>query len=354
MFILSLFILACTQISAGEQVHNQALQPVAHTNYANTHKHGALRIEPVTDPDALPFKALFQLYEFEFAARTYKEVTPNGLYQQDAWSGHGVDIYLLYCDQTPIGFAIVNLGSMITGEPNTKDIAEFFIMPSHRRQGNGLWLAHAIFSRYPGQWEVRQIAHHVIIRNFWRKAIQLYVGEQFTDQDLACQAWVGPVQTFNTASQITNASLTPKETTECHDNSKSQFSYILKASPEKGIGVFTLHDIVAGSSISERPRFKIRLCKSSEIPAELKGHCTHLANDTAIAPHRFDRMPIFWYLNHSDQPNVAIPNGISVIDDKWLVMQMYALRDIKAGEELCINYNDLGEPNELKEAFYRA
>lgn len=348
-------MLICAQTYTSEQEYSHGVPPVAHTEYINSHKHDILRIERVADLSALPFRALFQLYEFEFVPHTSKEVTHEGLYELDIWSSAGVDVYLLYCGKTPIGFAVVNLASMINGDRCIKDIAEFFIMPSHRRQGHGLWLAHAIFERYPGKWEVRQIPNHQAIRDFWRKAIRTYVGDKFVDLDMTSSAWVGPIQTFNTADKDFGEGFVQKKE-YCNTGSicgGTQYSYILKASSGKGIGVFALHDLSAGSSISEHSRFKVRLYKSNEIPQELKGHCTHLVNGNVIAPERFDQMPIFWYLNHSDSPNVIIPEGISIVDDQWLVMQMYALRDIKAGEELFINYNELGEPEELKEDFYR-
>lgn len=134
----------------------------------------------------------------------------------------------------------------------------------------------------------------------------------------------------------------------------NQYSYVLKASPGRGIGVFALCDIPAGASISDCMKFQVRLCKLDEVPQELQGHCIYLKDNNAIAPERFDQMPIFWYINHSDTPNISIPNGISIVDGKLLIMEMYALKDIKAGDELCSNYNELGEPEESKEEFYRA
>ncbi len=53
-------------------------------------------------------------------------------------------------------------------------------------------------------------------------------------------------------------------------------------------------------------------------------------------------MPIGWYLNHAKVPNASRDKSY-----RW-----YASRDIKAGEEITIDYNSLEEPEEAKEGYY--
>ena len=53
-------------------------------------------------------------------------------------------------------------------------------------------------------------------------------------------------------------------------------------------------------------------------------------------------MSVIRYLNHSKTPNAYHKN-----------YNYYALRDIKAGEEITIDYNTLEEPEEAKEDFYK-
>lgn len=196
--IMSLFVLICVQAAALQQNSDVAIPNVVHTEYVSAHQHATKSLKRIADSNVLPFKSLFQLYEFEFVPHTKKEVTPDGLYEQDIWSSQGFDIYILYCGETPIGLAVVNLASMVTGDVSVKDIAEFFVMPSHRRQGCGRWFAHAIFDLYPGQWEIREVPNHPAIRNFWCETIRAYVGDKFTDIDMDSEGWVGPLQTFNT------------------------------------------------------------------------------------------------------------------------------------------------------------
>ena len=59
-------------------------------------------------------------------------------------------------------------------------------------------------------------------------------------------------------------------------------------------------------------------------------------------PKDFGCMEIGWYLNHSKTPNAYHRN-----------YEYYALRDIKTGEEITVDYNTLEEPEEAKENYYK-
>ena len=48
--------------------------------------------------------------------------------------------------------------------------------------------------------------------------------------------------------------------------------------------------------------------------------------------------------------NKVDPNDI---ENSLKVRALYALKDIKAGDEITINYNNLQEPQHLKEAYYK-
>ena len=121
----------------------------------------------------------------------------------------------------------------------------------------------------------------------------------------------------------------------------TEFSFILKPSPLGGIGVFAAHDIAAGTRALSG-KFEPRTMKTKEIPEEFLKYCIHINDEECLCPQLFDRMEIGWYLNHSDTPNIV----------RVAHNQVYALRDIKAGEEILIDYNQFDEPVHLKEAYY--
>lgn len=133
------------------------------------------------------------------------------------------------------------------------------------------------------------------------------------------------------------------------DNFKpfSEFSLILKPSPISGIGVFATHDIAAGTSLL-RPEHcdTVRTLKIEEVPAEFLKYCVMINALECTGPRQFDHMEIGWYLNHSAHPNIAAEGSDGYYSFK-------AIRDIKAGEEILLDYNDLGEVATLKEEFYK-
>src|SRR6266436_1564650 len=123
----------------------------------------------------------------------------------------------------------------------------------------------------------------------------------------------------------------------------SEFSCVLKPSPIAGIGVFALHDIPKGAVILHT-KFKIRLLKTKEVPAELLSYCVHLNDEECLGPEQFDRMEIGWYINHSDTPNIARNRTAEYSDQEinsFKARPFTAIRDIKAGDEITVDYNYL-------------
>lgn len=120
----------------------------------------------------------------------------------------------------------------------------------------------------------------------------------------------------------------------------TEFSASLKPSPNQGIGVFATHDIPQGTKLFSNPNF--RLYQLKELPEDLRKYCHFLSEEVGLGPERFDRMEIDWFINHSKVPNVA-----ETEENYWI-----AVKDIKAGEELLMDYNQLNEPDHLKEWYY--
>lgn len=153
-----------------------------------------LKIEKIKDVKKdRAFKNLQQFYEFEFSCVTKSETNGYAEYEQQklisAWCENGFDAYIITLEQKPIGFAVVNLNSMINGDVDVRDMAEFFILPLYRRGNNGKYLAHKIFDMYEGQWEVRQLPSALKAREFWLKVIKDYVGDNFIDEKIYDLHW---------------------------------------------------------------------------------------------------------------------------------------------------------------------
>ena len=131
--------------------------------------------------------------------------------------------------------------------------------------------------------------------------------------------------------------------TVCHCAAEewSEFSAVLKPSPIHGIGVFAAHDIPKGTRVFADLNY--RWYELNSVPVELRKYCQFLTEDKVRGPERFDRMEVDWFLNHSNDPNI-----VEIKEECWI-----AVKDIKAGEELLIDYTQLNEPEYLKELFYK-
>lgn len=109
---------------------------------------------------------------------------------------------------------------------------------------------------------------------------------------------------------------------------------IVKASKIHGVGCFTRVSIKKGEDISD---FFGSDCKFTKREAVKDWLLTSIYCYQDVerggywGPTNFNRMSPGWYLNHSSKPNVR------TYQDEKLV----ALKSIKAGQELTIDYKDL-------------
>ena len=129
------------------------------------------------------------------------------------------------------------------------------------------------------------------------------------------------------------------------ENKTTEFSFILK-SAEHGVGVFAAHDIKEGTYLrffgDETEMAGVSVIRNkNDVPEFFRQYCLD-RGDTLFCPKDFGRMEVGWYLNHSKTPNAYHKD-----------YDYYASQDIKAGEEITIDYNTLEEPEETKEDFFK-
>ncbi len=67
-------------------------------------------------------------------------------------------------------FALVNAHSW-RGEPIDHAMAEFFMLRQHRRSGLGRRAAQAVFSRFPGRWELAIAKANTAAHAFWPRTV---------------------------------------------------------------------------------------------------------------------------------------------------------------------------------------
>ncbi|MFP5265583.1 MAG: GNAT family N-acetyltransferase [Blastocatellia bacterium] len=84
---------------------------------------------------------------------------------------------LVKVDDTLAGFVLVKKGSEVSGDEDVWDVAEFFIARGYRRRGIGMKVAHEVWRRFPGRWEVRVMESNTPAKGFWESAIASFIGE---------------------------------------------------------------------------------------------------------------------------------------------------------------------------------
>ncbi len=123
----------------------------------------------------------------------------------------------------------------------------------------------------------------------------------------------------------------------------SQQTYItIKSSSVHGIGVFAITDIPKGCrelfsrNVGEWIKLPVRDVEA--LPAHSRNlvetYCLFDTDHYYVPDYGFKVMDLVNYLNHSSSPNI-----VSINDGE----EFEALRDIKAGEELFVDYHYLAE-----------
>ena len=119
---------------------------------------------------------------------------------------------------------------------------------------------------------------------------------------------------------------------------------MLKASPIEGIGVFAIRDIPRGCrdmfGHPDAPDDWTKLTKTEveKLPAAVRfmveNYCLYDAEHYFAPANGFKKMDLALFLNHADAPNI-----VSINDGD----HFEALRLIRAGEELLIDYGQIVE-----------
>ncbi|MGA2881723.1 MAG: GNAT family N-acetyltransferase [Bryobacteraceae bacterium] len=141
-------------------------------------KRASFRIEVVL---ALPeqqsiFANLLELYAHDFSEFHNLELGPDGRFGYKP-------LPLYWSDPTRHPF-LVKVGGQLAGFVFVKregkgvwDVAEFFIARAYRRKGIGMKVAHEVWKRFPGLWEVRVMELNHRALNFWQRAIAAFHGD---------------------------------------------------------------------------------------------------------------------------------------------------------------------------------
>jgi predicted acetyltransferase len=148
---------------------------------------------------------LLQPYALDFSGIHPVEFGADGRFHyphlESYWQDAGHFPFLVTVDQQLAGFALVQQGSQISGNPSVLDMAEFFVVRGHRRHGVGTAAARAVWTRFPGAWEIRVMQSNRDALSFWSAAVRDFVGQAVEPAVLSKETSAWRVFSFESPGQ---------------------------------------------------------------------------------------------------------------------------------------------------------
>jgi predicted acetyltransferase len=119
---------------------------------------------------------LIELYAHDFSEFFNVEVGEDGRFGYKSlplyWSEPDRHAFLVRVDEKLAGLVLVK-----RGPADCWDMAEFFVLRGYRRSGIGSRVAHEVWRRFPGPWQVRVMQKNTAGQRFWAAAIGSFTGE---------------------------------------------------------------------------------------------------------------------------------------------------------------------------------
>jgi predicted acetyltransferase len=151
--------------------------------------------------DVPVLRRLMQLYLYDIATIDEWDVGDDGLYGNPEtierfWSATDERrSFLIRVDGKLAGFALTRMGSYF-GDPEARELSEFFVLRRYRRRGVGQRAVRAVFEMFPGRWEVRELGSNVDARGFWLTVIGRVTAGAFQEVAHTNEHGPGWVQRF--------------------------------------------------------------------------------------------------------------------------------------------------------------
>jgi predicted acetyltransferase len=140
-----------------------------------------IEVIPATAEQEPVLANLLQLYAHDFSEFFDVPLAADGRFGEYKnlslyWREAGRHPVLVWVDGKLGGFVLVKRGSEVSGDKNVWDMAEFFVIRGYQQRGIGTLIAHDLWKRFPGTWEVRVMQAYVSAQRFWERAISEFTG----------------------------------------------------------------------------------------------------------------------------------------------------------------------------------
>lgn len=160
----------------------------------------------VTEETRSLLERLFELYLYDFSEMEHADVAEDGLFRPPAppWIARFIDqphrhAFIMRVAGKPAGVVLLDEQSPMPQSAHRRYLAAFFVMRAYRRRGLGAEVARHLFDRFPGPWQVLEVAANPAAQQFWRGIIGAYTGGRYTER------WLNEreiVQEFDTADRV--------------------------------------------------------------------------------------------------------------------------------------------------------
>ena len=92
--------------------------------------------------------------------------------------------FVIRHDEHVAGFALATRGSPVSSDPETLDIAEFFVLRKYRRLGAGREAARLLWQALPGVWTVRVAERNQRALAFWSSVVAEFAAETSSERTI--------------------------------------------------------------------------------------------------------------------------------------------------------------------------
>jgi predicted acetyltransferase len=161
----------------------------------------------LAQPSEQPLLAgMMQFYLYDFSelepdGSADFELTASGLFEPykylpDYWRDPSRTPLVIRRGGQPVGFALLNQHSHLSGGHVERNMAEFFVARKHRRHGVASEAVRQILEAYPGRWEVAVVARNGAAQAFWPRAIVAANVTDLVRHEGDGERWRGPIWSF--------------------------------------------------------------------------------------------------------------------------------------------------------------
>jgi predicted acetyltransferase len=148
-----------------------------------------VKISPATLDDHLVIRNMARFYVYDLSRECGFISKDWALPEDGLYESFDFKIYFTASDRKAfiikiadelVGFVLLNQEVSI---PDAQwSMGEFFILAKFQGKGIAKYVAHRVWNKHPGKWEVLVLPENISALGFWRKAIREYTNNEYNEE----------------------------------------------------------------------------------------------------------------------------------------------------------------------------